>query len=241
MLKSSMPNIPGMAAMTETFDFVKNLWGGMGNRGMTIPGMVMPTLSAEEVDKQIKDLKAVESWLTVNMNMLRGTIQALEVQSATISTLRTMGENFSAAVAPEKTAKAAAPVSRPAPKVEEDEDDEDEAESQRLEAAAARRKSRDALKAEFKAEAEAAKVEEFSKAGLKPTADPAQWWNQLQEQFKQAVSTAMAPDAMVAAAKAAMPSVAPASAKKAAKPVAKPAAKSVRKTAAKPVAKKAKR
>ena len=236
MIKSSMPNIPGMAAMTETFDFVKNLWGGMGNSGMAIPGMVMPTLSAEEVDKQIKDLKAVESWLSVNMNMLRGTIQALEVQSATITTLRTMGENFSAAVAPEKAIKKPAPFySAPAPEPEDEDEDDDEEEVAREEAAAARRKSRDALKAEFKSEP--AKPAQAPKGA----ADPAQWWNQLQEQFKQAVSTAMAPEAMAAAAKSAMPTMAPAPArKKAAAPV-KPAAKPLRKAAAKPAAKKAKR
>ena len=79
MIKPNMSNIPGMGAMTDTLDFVKNLWGGMSVPGMGIPGMVMPTLSVEEINKQIADLKAVESWLTLNMNMLRGTIQALEV------------------------------------------------------------------------------------------------------------------------------------------------------------------
>ena len=74
MSNSSMPNIPGMGAMTDTLDFVKNLWGGMSIPGMGIPGMVMPTLSVEEINKQISDLKTVESWLTLNMNMLRSTI-----------------------------------------------------------------------------------------------------------------------------------------------------------------------
>lgn len=255
MNKSSMPNIPGMAAMTETFDFVKNLWGGMGNAGVTIPGMVMPTLSAEEVDKQIKDLKAVESWLTVNMNMLRGTIQALEVQSATITTLRTMGENFSAAVAPDQSEKPAARSSWAASPPEDN--DEEEQEAQRTEAAAERRKSRDALKEEFKSgpakAAEAAAADSNSNSNGKATgADPTQWWNQLQEQFKQAVSTAMAPEAMAAAAKAVMPGMpvaaptparktAKPAAKRAAKPAAKVAAKPARKTAAKSAVKKAKR
>ena len=82
------PNPPGIAAlgaMTDTLDFVKKMWGNLG-----VPGMVVPTLSIDEINKKISDLKAVESWLALNMNMLRGTIQALEVQSGTIAALQSM-------------------------------------------------------------------------------------------------------------------------------------------------------
>lgn len=75
--------------LNDPLSFVKKLWGDM-----QLPGMVTPTLSMDELDKQIKDLKTVESWLQVNMNMLHGTIQALEVQRATIAALKTMGESF---------------------------------------------------------------------------------------------------------------------------------------------------
>ena len=47
MIKPTMPNIPGIGAMTDTLDFVKNLWGGMSVPGMGMPGMVMPTRSEE--------------------------------------------------------------------------------------------------------------------------------------------------------------------------------------------------
>lgn len=115
MSKPDTPNFPGMSAMTDSLDFVKTLWGSMGVPGMNmpgmnasgmkmpgmgLPGMVMPTLSVEEINKKIADLKAVENWLTLNMNMLRGTIQALEVQAATISTLQTMSESFAASMQP---------------------------------------------------------------------------------------------------------------------------------------------
>jgi hypothetical protein len=83
---------PGASGMNDPLGFVKKLWGDM-----QLPGMVTPTLSVDDLDKQIKDLKTVESWLNVNMNMLRGTIQALEVQRATISALKSMGESFSQA------------------------------------------------------------------------------------------------------------------------------------------------
>ncbi len=144
MTQPNMPNLPGFDAMAETMEFVKNMWGGMKPPATGIPGMVMPTLSVEEINKQITDLKAVEAWLTANMNMLRGTIQALEVQSATISTLRSMGQTF----APEpKAAEPAAPVS-PDP----------------LHASAA-------------------------------SATSTAWWDMLQDQFNQAVSTVMSEEA----------------------------------------------
>ncbi|HJU70644.1 MAG TPA: PhaM family polyhydroxyalkanoate granule multifunctional regulatory protein, partial [Paucimonas sp.] len=92
MMQSNTPNMPGVGAMTDTLEFVKKLWGGL-----SVPGMVAPTVSTDELDKQISDLKTVETWLTMNMNMLRGSIQALEVQRATIATLKSMGDAFSAA------------------------------------------------------------------------------------------------------------------------------------------------
>lgn len=85
----SNTEIPGMGAINDTLDFVKKLWGGM-----QVPGMVAPAMSADDLDKQIQDLKTVESWLNVNMNMLRGTIQALEVQRATMAALNSLRESF---------------------------------------------------------------------------------------------------------------------------------------------------
>jgi hypothetical protein len=78
-------DMPGANAMGYTLAFVKQLWGSM-----KIPGMAMPSLSPEDIDKQIADLKAVESWLQVNMNMLRGSIQALE----TIKLLLDLGDSL---------------------------------------------------------------------------------------------------------------------------------------------------
>lgn len=92
----------GLSGMNDPLGFVKKLWGDM-----QLPGMVTPTISVDELDKKIQDLKTVESWLNVNMNMLKGTIQALEVQRATISTLKTMGENFA------QQMKAASPATSP--------------------------------------------------------------------------------------------------------------------------------
>jgi len=206
MSKPSMQNIPGIGAMTDTLDFVKNLWGGMSIPGMGIPGMIMPTLSVEEINKQVSDLKAVESWLTLNMNMLRSTIQALEVQSATISTLQSMGESLSSAVKSNKPAAGSpAAFSKPATK-----------ETEKPEVPSAR-EAPDAKSSQ--AEIPAGK----GAGGAVPLANPSLWWNMLQDQFKQAVNTAMASEKATSAFRAG----------------AKPAAKSSEPPAEKPAAKKA--
>lgn len=144
MQNSPMPNMSGAGAVTDTLEFVKNLWGGMG-----VPGMAAPTLSVDDLDKKIADLKAVEAWLALNSSMVRGTIQALEVQRGTLAALQSMGDAFAKAAAQPGGGK----------------------EGQSAEAGAA--------------------APQF--------ADPAAWWNMLQDQFKQAVGNAMSPDAMAEA------------------------------------------
>jgi hypothetical protein len=93
MLKPPSQNVPGM---TDTLEFVKNLWGGMGVPGMSAPGT--PALSTDDLDKRITDLKAVETWLNLNLSMLRTSIQALEVQRGTLATLKSMSESMAQAM-----------------------------------------------------------------------------------------------------------------------------------------------
>jgi hypothetical protein len=69
----------------DPFEFLKLLWGPMG-----LPGMVTPTLDVSEVDKRIAELKSVETWLSMNLNLLKMTIQGMEMQRATLSAMRGM-------------------------------------------------------------------------------------------------------------------------------------------------------
>jgi hypothetical protein len=97
MLKPSAP----MPGMTDTLDFVKNLWGSMQIPGTGLPGMpgiATPPMSTDDLEKRIADLKAVESWLNLNLTMLRGTIQTLEVQRGTLATLKSMGASMAEAM-----------------------------------------------------------------------------------------------------------------------------------------------
>jgi hypothetical protein len=79
--------------MQDPLAFVRSLWGGMG---ISLPGMVTPTLDVDELDKRINDLKAVEGWLRMNLSMLQMTIQGLEMQRTTLSAVQSMSQMASA-------------------------------------------------------------------------------------------------------------------------------------------------
>jgi len=48
----------------------------------------MPTLDPQEIEKRIAELKALEMWLSMNLNMLRMSIQGLEMQKAGLSAMQ---------------------------------------------------------------------------------------------------------------------------------------------------------
>jgi hypothetical protein len=95
MLKPPSQNVPGM---TDTLEFVKNLWGGMGVPGAAMPGLGAPQMSTADLDKRITDLKTIETWLNMNLTMLRTSIQALEVQRGTLAALKSMTDSMAQAM-----------------------------------------------------------------------------------------------------------------------------------------------
>lgn len=84
---SSTPN-------PDPMDFLKNMWGSMG---IPLPGMVTPTLDANELEKRITDLKAVEGWLKTNLGMLQMTIQGLEMQRSTLAAVHAISQSANSA------------------------------------------------------------------------------------------------------------------------------------------------
>ena len=76
------------------FDFLKNLTPAAGSGGAPAPGWVAPTLDPEELEKRIQELKTVHFWLEQNTKAVAATIQALEVQRMTLSTLKGMNLSF---------------------------------------------------------------------------------------------------------------------------------------------------
>ena len=88
----------------QSLEMFKTMWdqNNTANAGSPfMPGMSsgmssfnggMPTFDIEELDKRIKGLKSVESWLSLNLNILKSTIQTLEVQRATLLAIKSFGD-----------------------------------------------------------------------------------------------------------------------------------------------------
>lgn len=171
---------------------------GIGQNLPQLPNLghwVAPTFNVEELEKRIEELKAVHFWLDQNAKALGATIQALEVQKMTLSTLKSMNFSmgdvanalklkaadtlatpvakarpFAGLEIPERTfgtAPAAAPADPPAP---------------------AKARASTARKS-------AARKGSSTRAGATPApagvVDPLQWWGALSQQFQQIAANAM--------------------------------------------------
>ncbi|NVO05881.1 MAG: hypothetical protein HXX19_08105 [Rhodoferax sp.] len=87
----------GFGKFVPGFDFLQNLAKGASATVPQMPNLgnwVAPTLSLEELDKRIEELKNVQFWLEQNSRALSATIQALEVQKMTLATLKGMNFNL---------------------------------------------------------------------------------------------------------------------------------------------------
>jgi hypothetical protein len=156
--------------------------------GMGVPGMTGAPLSTDDLDKKIADLKAVESWLNLNTSMLRGTIQALEVQRGTLATLKTMSANMAKAMeqGTEQAAQFAQFFAQP--------------QGGATAAAASQQKQQQGQSQQGASQQAAQAGASQGAAAQVPAAAAVAWWNLLQDQFKQAVESAMSPEAMAGAA-----------------------------------------
>ncbi len=87
----------GLGKFVPGFDFLQNLAKGASNNIPQMPNLsnwVAPTLNVDELEKRIEELKGVHFWLEQNSRALGATIQALEVQKMTLSTLKGMNFNI---------------------------------------------------------------------------------------------------------------------------------------------------
>jgi hypothetical protein len=69
----------------DPFEMFRRLWGPLG---VPLPGMSMPTLDPAEVEKRLIELRSVEGWLNMNLNMVKFAIQGLEVQKAALQAMQ---------------------------------------------------------------------------------------------------------------------------------------------------------
>ena len=72
----------------DPFEMFRRLWGPLG---LPVPGMAMPTLDPGEIEKRIADLRSIEGWLSMNLNMVRMAISGLEVQKAALEAMQAAG------------------------------------------------------------------------------------------------------------------------------------------------------
>lgn len=189
------------------FDFLQNLAAsGKGAAGPVggLHNWVAPTVSVDELDKRIQELKAVLFWLEQNGTALKATIQALEVQKMTLATLQGMNLSMaevaraftlptqgtpaaapSPAATPEHWPFAAAPAPQPAaaPTPAAEPEPQPEPTPEPEPPAAAAPKAAPARKRPPPAAAPAPAA-----PGL---ADPMQWWGALTQQFQQIAANAM--------------------------------------------------
>ncbi|MDT8466671.1 hypothetical protein OYC61_009300 [Alcaligenes nematophilus] len=83
----------GNNPLLRSMDMMAQAWKNMasGGAGDLSSGM-MPSLSPDDLDRRIRDLRAVESWLQLNLSMLSTTIQGLEIQRSTLAAIKTMAQ-----------------------------------------------------------------------------------------------------------------------------------------------------
>jgi len=165
-----MADVPSFKSFVPGFDFLQGL---VQNAGSALPGIgqwVAPTLDPAELDKRVQELRTIQFWLEQNARMLGATIQALEVQKMTLSTLQTLNVQMSdlresltirpKANGPAPEAPPPAPVAPAA------------AEPASAEPAAASAASADT-------------------AAKSPAVDPMQWWGALTKQFGELATNAL--------------------------------------------------
>ena len=88
----------GFGKFIPGFEFLQNIGKGGAASNAALPPFahwVAPTMRVEEIEKRIEELKAVQFWLEQNSKALAATVQALEVQKMTLSTLQSMNVNLS--------------------------------------------------------------------------------------------------------------------------------------------------
>ena len=77
-----MADAPGLPK--DMFEFMQKMWNPMS---FPLPGMIVPTVDPQEIEKKINELKSVETWLTMNVGFVQMTIKTLEMQKAALESL----------------------------------------------------------------------------------------------------------------------------------------------------------
>ena len=155
------------------FDFLQNLTQAASKNASPstgAAGWVAPTLNVEDIQKRIEELKAVQFWLEQNSRALSATIQALEVQKMTLSTLSAMNVSMgdlASAFQVKPTPKTEAPEASPEPEAP---------------------KNPEVSEAPEASEASEVAQEKGTSEAPKAAVDPLAWWGAVTQQFQQIAS-----------------------------------------------------
>ena len=193
---SDTSNNFGFGKFVPGFDFLQSLAKGASSSIPQLPNLsnwVAPTISVEELEKRIEELKAVQFWLEQNSRALAATIQALEVQKMTLATLK--GMNFSMGdVANAFKLKTADTVMSGVQKAADTVSGAAEAvagAAARVTGRAAAEEAPDETDAEPASAAKAQPKAKGKAAAESAVVDPMQWWGALTSQFQQIAANAM--------------------------------------------------
>jgi hypothetical protein len=164
-----MADTPDLSKLVPGFDFLQGLVKNAGSALPSVGQWIAPTIDPEELAKRIDELRTVQFWLEQNVRMIATTIQAMEVQRMTLSTLKTMNvqmgdlrESMKLKMPTMPSAAVPAPSAAP-PDVPSEDTAADTSAKPAPTAAAA------------------------LPAGI---VDPMQWWNALTQQFTQIAASA---------------------------------------------------
>jgi hypothetical protein len=197
--------------MVPGFDFLQGLMQGAGQSAPAMGQWIAPTLNPEELEKRISELKTVQFWLEQNARMISMTVQALEVQRMTLSTLQTMNLPMA-----DLRSALTLPGAMPATAA----------------AAAAFPPAPPASASSASSAPPAAPAAPAAEAAAKPAGvDPMQWWGALTQQFTELAAKAMQDSSAIASRNLAAGAAAQPAAAKTVPARKSPAAKTARKRA----------
>lgn len=199
-----------LTGMLPGFEFLQGLFKTAG-AGLPAAGQwVAPTLDPAELDKRIQDLKTVQFWLEQNARVLAATIQALEVQRMTLSTLHNLNLPLSELTEALKIKLPPTPPAAPAPPP---------APTALFHPIFGTLRQAAEPPAEPPAAppvaAPAAAAAPPAADPAKPAVDPMQWWGALTQQFTELAAKAVKDGSEALAHTAPLPGAAPADASKA--------------------------
>ncbi|CAB3876095.1 PhaM family polyhydroxyalkanoate granule multifunctional regulatory protein [Achromobacter anxifer] len=234
--------LPGMGQNSDlsgnpllaSMEMMRQAWAGLTGPGGLASSLPMaPPMNLEDLDRRIAELRSVENWLRMNLSMLSSTIQGMEVQRSTISTLRAFVDSAanldmgafhdSSAASPLEVVLGLKPAPKSASKP---------AAASGPAAGDGKAKGAQAAGAEGQQQAAAPGMSEQMGAAAQSASKA--WWDLLQQQFNQiaAATAASMPAAPAAAGADAAAKAKPGESKAAAAPAAKASKPAARKPAA---------